>query len=95
MREASGAKVEQHTERRILVAAMRQVVTDRTRDTSPRWLLRRMPTATVPTATVPTDHDHVGGPLGSIHEYQNDLPSFAAGSAFSRLALSRLRTLGP
>jgi len=85
MREASGAKVEWHTERRTLVAAMRQVVNDRTRDTSPRWLLRRMP----------TDHDHVGGPLGSIHEYQNDLPSFAARSAFTWLALSRLRTLGP
>jgi hypothetical protein len=55
------ARTERHTERRILVAAMRQASDGRTRATSPRQL--------------PTDHDHVGGPLGSIHEYQSDQPS--------------------
>lgn len=64
-------RAEQHTERRILVAAMRQAATGRTRATSLRQL--------------PTDHDHVGQPYGLIHEYQSDQPSLSACSALVRV----------
>ena len=64
-------RVEQHTERRILVAPMRQAVDGRTRATSLRQL--------------PTDHDHVGGLQGSIHEYQSDQPSLFRRSALIRI----------
>ena len=32
-------------------------------------------------------HDNVGGPSGSIHEYQSDQPSSKASSTFARTAL--------
>ena len=64
-------RVERHTERRNLVAPMRQAVNGRTRVTSLRQL--------------PTDHDHVGGPYGPIHEYQSDQPSLSACSALVRI----------
>jgi hypothetical protein len=64
-------RAEQHTERRILVAAMRQAAIGRTRETSLRQL--------------PTDHDHVGELYRSIHEYQSDQPSLSARSALVRV----------
>ena len=64
-------RTEQHTERRILVAAMRQAAIGRTRATSLRQL--------------PTDHDHVGESHGSIHEYQSDQPSLSACSVLVRV----------
>lgn len=64
-------RAEQHTERRILVTAMRQAETGRTRATSLRQL--------------PTDHDHVGELYRSIHEYQSDQPSLSARSALVRV----------
>jgi hypothetical protein len=63
------AKVAGHTERRILVRAMRQVDTDRTRDSSQRQL--------------PTDHDYAGGRPRPIREYQSDQPSSKAASTFA------------
>ena len=64
-------RVERHTERRNLVAPMRQATIGRTRATSLRQL--------------PTDHDHVGELCGSIHEYQSDQPSLSACSALVRV----------
>lgn len=60
-----------HTERRILELAMRQTLLGRTRATSLRQL--------------PTDHDHVGGPQRSIHEYQSDQPSSIICPALARV----------
>ena len=34
---------------------------------------------------LPTDHDHVGGLYGSIHEYQSDQPSLSDCSALVRV----------
>ena len=34
---------------------------------------------------LPTDHDHVGGLYGSIHEYQSDQPSLSGRSALIRV----------
>ena len=34
-----------------------------------------------------TNHDYVGGPCGSIHEYQSDQPSLLAASAPARVVL--------
>jgi hypothetical protein len=73
-------RVERHTERRILVAPMRQAAVGRTRATSLRQL--------------PTDHDHVGGPCGSIHEYQSDQPSLSGLSALVRVLPSSTREGG-
>jgi hypothetical protein len=64
-------RAEQHTERRILVTAMRQATIGGTRANSLRQL--------------PTDHDHVGKPYGLIHEYQSDQPSLFARSALVRV----------
>lgn len=64
-------RAERHTERRILVAAMRQAAIGRTRATSLRQL--------------PTDHDHAGEPHRSIREYQSDQPSLSARSALVRV----------
>jgi len=36
-------------------------------------------------------HDYVGGPSGSIHEYQSDQPSSKASSAFARTALPGIK----
>jgi hypothetical protein len=72
---AQRAKVARHTERRILVASMRQVVSDRTRVSSRRQL--------------PTDHDYAGGLRGSIREYQSDQPSSKAAPTFARNASPR------
>jgi hypothetical protein len=64
-------RAERHTERRILVAAMRQAAIGRTRATSLRQL--------------PTDHDHLGELYRSIHEYQSDQPSLSACSVLVRI----------
>ncbi len=70
MRQTTRTRVEQHTERRILVAAMRQATIGRTRAPSLRQL--------------PTDHDHAGDLIRSIREYQSDQPSLFARSALVR-----------
>lgn len=64
-------RVERHTERRNLVAPMRQAAVGWTRVLSLRQL--------------PTDHDHVGGPYGPIHEYQSDQPSLSSCSTLVRV----------
>jgi len=75
-KRTAGVGAERRAERRILVAAMRQADIGRTRAPSPSQL--------------PTNHDHAGGPYGSIREYQSDQPSLLAGSAPTRVVLQEV-----
>jgi len=64
---------ERYAERRILETPVRHALRGKTRVPSPRQL--------------PTNHDCVGEPQGSIHEYQGDRPSSTAAPVLVRMVL--------